>query len=564
MFEKMIKTKQILLFFASLIILSACTLDEVNFTEVEKKNYMNTPAEAETVLLGVYRKMVEEGMYRFNLSMLFTIPTDIAKVQGNSPDGLRMVPSNSYTSSQMEVRQTWSSLYSAVYSATDFIESLSRKVENYDESERRLAAIYLAEARTLRALYYFELVRWFGNISLITDTSQSHATPDQFTQTDPEKVYEFIEQDLLYAIANLPYAGDDTYRAEKNFRISKGSAMGLLVKVYATWGGYPLQNTSKWNDAVSIARTLVNSGKHSLLADYEQLWKNTCNGIWDPAESLIEVSFFSPVITGMDAFDPSGRIGKWNGVSAVNIRAVRNAGNWRVIPTFLKDWEKRSSDKRWEISIADYKYAGNDGAKTPISLNATLDEVLSDDEVRDNLKRPYMDGVTPGKWDTEKYVDDANYLVDANLSNINWYVLRYADILLLYAEGLNEINNGPTAEAYEAVNIVRRRGFGLPVNVGSSLSDLSQDMSYEDFKDAIKRERAYELAFEGHRRQDLNRWGEYYEAVMKTVQDIADWYSDGPQYYIPADYTRKNKHELLPIPQRDVDLMPNYKQNPNW
>lgn len=561
------KLKYIIFIIIGAMMMPSCTLEEASYTEIEKKNYLNTASEAETVLLGVYRKMVEEGMYRFHLSMLFTIPTDIAKVQGNSTDGLRLVPSNSYTSTQIEVQQTWSSLYSAIYDANDFLEQLSKKVDSYTEREKQLAAIYMAEARTLRALYYFELVRWFGNIALMTSTSQSHQNPAIFVQADPVDVYKFIEADLLYAIENLPYATDDNFRSDNSFRVSKGAAMGLLTKVYATWAGYPVLDRSKWEDAVNIARVLINSGKHTLLNDYEQLWKNTCNGIWDPSESLLEVSFYSPTITGVAAFDPSGRIGKWNGVTATNIKGVRNAGNWKVIPTFLRDWNNRANDKRWQISFADYRYAspatGQDAVKTPISANATIEEAFAED-TRDNIKRPFMDNISPAKWDTEKYVDDANYLVDANLSNINWYILRYSDVLLLYAEAINESNKGPNSDAYEAVNSVRRRGFGLPVNATSNLADLPSNLTYEEFQAAIRGERAYELAFEGHRRQDLTRWGIYYESIRKTVQDIADWYSDGPQYYIPANYTKKNKHELLPIPQRDLDLMTNFKQNPGW
>ncbi|WP_294068269.1 RagB/SusD family nutrient uptake outer membrane protein [Proteiniphilum sp. UBA1028] len=561
------KLKYILYIMIGLITIPSCSLDEVSYTEIEKTNYMNTPAEAETVLLGVYRKMVEEGMYRFNLSMLFTIPTDIAKVEGNSPDGLRLVPSNSYTSTQIEVQQTWSSLYSAIYDANDFLEGISGKLSGYSEREQQLAAIYMAEARTLRALYYFELVRWFGHIALIKTTQQSHANPATYTQADPVEVYEFIESDLLYAIDNLPYAMDDNFRAENSFRISKGSAMGLLTKVYATWAGSPVSDHSKWEKAANVAKTLINSGKHALMDDYEQLWKNTCNGIWDPSESLLEVSFYSPVVTGMAAFDPSGRIGKWNGVTATNIKGVRNAGNWKVIPTFLRDWNSRSQDKRWQISFADYRYgtspAGQNGVKIPISNNATFLEAIAED-APENIKRPFMNGLTPAKWDTEKYVDDANYLIDANLSNINWYILRYADVLLLYAEAINEAQGGPNSDAYEAVNVVRRRGFGLPINMSNTLSDLPLDLTYEEFQEAVRTERAYELAFEGHRRHDLTRWGIYYESIMETVQDIADWYSDGPQYYIPANYTKKNKHELLPIPQRDLDLMVNFKQNIGW
>ena len=175
-----------------------------------------------------------------------------------------------------------------------------------------------------------------------------------------------------------------------------------------------------------------------MLSDFEQLWKNTCNGVWDDEESLIEVSFYAPTVTGVSANDPCGRIGKWNGVQASGIRSVRNAGNWRVIPTFLRDWKDRESDNRWKYSFADYKYGkntttGEDGVKLVINASGNIEDAIKDD-AKDALKKSYIDNVCPRKWDTEEYVNSANYLIDANLSNINWYILRYADVLLLYAE----------------------------------------------------------------------------------------------------------------------------------
>lgn len=102
----------------------------------------------------------------------------------------------------------------------------------------------MAEARCLRAMYYFELVRWFGNVALITNTAQSRQHPSTFTQADPADVYKFIETDLQYAIDNLPYSVDDNIRSDNSFRLSKGAALGLLTKVYATWAGYPVHDTS--------------------------------------------------------------------------------------------------------------------------------------------------------------------------------------------------------------------------------------------------------------------------------------------------------------------------------
>lgn len=541
----------------------SCSLEETDYTEIEKDVYMNSASEAENVLLGVYRDMVSDGVYAFHLSMYFTLPNDLARVEGSSTSAHRLIPCNAYTSNQTEIATTWANLYSGVYDANDFLENLSAKIEGFNASDYKKAVVYMAEARCLRALYYFELVRWFGNIALITNTSQANQSPETFTQADPADVYKFIESDLKYAVENLPYASDDNIRTSTSFRLSKGSALGLLTKVYATWAGQPVNDTSKWEEAAKTAKTLIESGKHHLLDDYQQLWKNTCNGVWNPEESLIEVSFYAPTVTGTSANDPCGRIGKWNGVQAQNVKSVRNAGNWKVIPTFLNGWKDKSKDKRFELSYADYKYTDATKTKVPISTGNTLTSVFASD-AKDNVKKTYINGVTPRKWDIEEYTEDANYLVDANMSNVNWYILRYADVLLLYAEALNEWKQGPTSEAYEAINAVRRRGFGLATNTASSSADLSAGMSYEEFQQAVRDERAYELAFEGHRRQDLVRWGIYYESIKQAAQDLVDWYSAAEPYCLFADYTQKNKHELLPIPQRDLDLMIQFKQNPGW
>mgnify|MGYP001172735514 CR=1 FL=1 len=560
-------TNSLYMLLASVILIS-CSLDENIYTEVEKKNYMQDATEAQTVLLGTYRSMVEEGMYRYHLSLLFSIPSDIAKVTGNTIDNFRNIPSNAYTSAQTEVQQTWQSLYRAVYKANDFIEQLSLKYNNYSDGDKTRAAVYMAEARALRGLYYFELVRWFGNVALFKNTAQSSQHPSTFVQEKPEVIYGFIEPDLLFVIDHLPYAVHDDVRVDKRFRFSNGASQGLLAKVYATWAGYPLNDSSKWEKSAQVAKALIQSGKHQLLNDYEQLWKNTCNGVWDPRESLIEVSFYSPTITGRPSEDPSGRIGKWNGVSANGIRSVRNAGNWRVVPTFLRDWKDRSQDRRWSISFADYKYgydkdSNKNGVLIPLSKNGKFEDAIQEGAKAD-LKKVYVENMCPAKWDTEKYVGDTNYLIDANMSNINWYVLRYADVLLLYAEALNEINNQPTNEAFEAINSVRRRAFGFPTNVVNATSDLSSTMDYTEFKKAIMDERAYELSFEGQRRQDLVRWGIYVESIKNTAQNLVNWYSEGAEYYQAVNYTQKNKHELLPIPQRDLDLMKQFKQNPGW
>ena len=150
---------------------AACSLEEESSTEVEKNKYMNDAKEAQDVLLGVYRSTIEEGMYGHHLSIYFSMGTDISQVEGSTTENFRILPTNAYSASQAEVQTSWASLYSGIYNANDFLERISVKMDSYNESDKQLATIYIAEARALRALYYFELVRRWGNIPLMTNTA---------------------------------------------------------------------------------------------------------------------------------------------------------------------------------------------------------------------------------------------------------------------------------------------------------------------------------------------------------------------------------------------------------
>lgn len=549
----------------------SCSLDEESRTEIDKTRFMMNAQEAETVLLGVYQSLVSDAMYGYNLSILFNLATDCEQVEGNTTENYRIIPSNAFNSSQAEVQATWAGLYKAIYNANDFIEIIQQRMKIYTETDRQLAYLYIAEARALRGMCYFELVRRFGNVPLMTSTAMSEQAPSTFVQERPEVVYQFIEKDLVHAAQTLPYATDDTERTNNKFRISKGAALGLLTKVYATWAGYPIKDESKWEEAAKTAKVLVESKKHSLLNDYEQLWINTCNGVWDPTESLIEISFYSPTASG-GASDPCGRIGKWNGVKTTVIAGERGscAGNVKVIHPFVLKWrtkdlvegeeynEETVKDKRLNLSVANYQY---NPTKTLYAKGKSDTEAKAiENDRKPEMKNKEKQNYTPAKWDIEKYVQ--NKLINNDKSNVNWYFLRYSDVLLLYAEALNEWKGSPTPEAYAAINEVRRRAYG---NNDHDLKGLSP----EDFRQAVQDERAYELAFEGHRRMDLVRWGIYYKTVKTTSNAINLWFQDNdPEknkpYNTAGRYTKLGKHELYPIPQRDMDLCEQFVQNPNW
>ncbi len=526
----------------------SCTdmLDEKPLMNLDRDDYMYNAMEVENVLLGIYSCLNNNALYGYNLSMLLPLSTDIAQCEGASSTNFREIPTNAHSPSNSDIQATWRYLYNGVYSANDFIERATKSMRDFPAGDRQLAELYVAEAKVLRAMFYFDLVRWFGNITLMTTAAESLNDPKTFTQNDPAEVYAFIEQDLKDAADALPWNGDIDPRGDTQFRFTKGSALGLLSKVYATWAGWPVQDQSKWDLSAKTALKVISSMKHSLLPNFEDLWYNTCSGWWNPAESLIEVSFYSTTNAAL------GYVGKWNGVQADAIVGKRasNSARTKVVETFMTEWKGRN-DPRYGVSVAEYQYVGT--LQWPWSY-----QNYPNTAARNNWQQL----CTPGKWNTEKYVDRTNYLIDASYSRINWYILRYSDVLLTYAEAVNESQQGPTADAIGAVNLVRRRGYGIDPGTASSQSDINSSAGYDEFKTIIQKERAYELCFEGHRKHDLVRWGIYTERIRETAISLLEW-SAAANYTVVSN-TVKGKHELLPIPQREIDLMPNYEQNPNW
>lgn len=622
--------KYILIVLAALMLAPSCSLDEKFYTYLDADTYINDANSARKVLFGLYRNLCSAELYGFRLSIVYDLPTDISKVDGTTLVNNRDMCCNAHMPTNSWVQNTWRDAYSTIYAACDFIERANAAIPEMDDANKRITEVYVAEARVIRALMYFELVRNWKNITLVKTTKEASAHASTFEQNKPEEIYAYMETELREAADVLPWSTLDTVRPTTDHMVSKASALGLLARVYLTWAGYPLNNTEKWESAVSVCEEIISSGRHDLLEDYEELWDNVCNSKWNPKESLFEISFYSPSISSSSSSNCSGVIGKWNGVYVVTNTSpiVRVDARYRAVSTFAANWPDVHNDKRFALSIAEYYYEGTDslglnsdkslyyvdsgvagmrrvyktrGGATPI----TIDKVNTPAAMTYH-KDAFRDGFYVAKYDLTKYVDPSKHLSDGNYSNANWYILRYADVLLMYAEALNEVY-GPTAAAYDAVNKVRRRAYGLyapaapapeepesetptegatpdgtepegGVTEGTegeevpedivpdvTVADLPTGLTQEEFRQAVRKERAYELCFEGNRKQDLIRWGIYAESIEQTGKDLMKWNPECPaEYYLPSKYTVKGKHELQPIPQRELDLMPLYNQNLNW
>ena len=557
----------LIIFSAAVLSLVSCNLDETLYINIDGKTYIKDAATAKNVLYGVYRNMGTNSLYGRHLSIMLDMPTDVSRVDEASDVNGRDVCWNTHTADNSMILDVWSGAYNVIYNANDFLEKAAAARENMSKTDRAVVDIYMAEARSIRALMYFELVRLFGGVTLMTSTEQSQRHPSTFVRNSSKEIYEFIESELEDCAEILPWAQEDSLRTDNTFMFSKAAALGLNARVYATHAGYPLRDQTKWGKCDSCCLAIINSGHNSLLADYEDLWDNCCNGVWDPTEALIQICFYSPVWSSVSSQNNSGYIGKWNGVKVETNTSnlVRVDARQRALSVFMADWKDYNLDRRWALSAADYSYKGTeqvpmnakkDGTKIPFS--SLLDGSSTD-------KDPYKKGLYIAKYDLTKYVAQDKQLKDGNYSNANWYVMRYADVLLLHAEAQNEINQGPTEAAYEAVNMVRRRGFGqTDITADCPEADLTSGLDYQQFLKAIQDERAYELCFEGNRKQDLIRWGIYYETIERVVERLDSFSEEYGTKYSWYWKTIKGKHELQPIPQREKDLMVKYDQNPNW
>ncbi len=355
-------------------------------------------------------------------------------------------------------------------------------------AETALKNRLLGEARYLRGMLYFDLVRWFGDVPLILELN-GEITPPRNLKAE---VYAQIIEDLKFAEQNLPAS----YTAGNGLgRATRGAATGLLAKVYLTQG--------EWQKCIDQCNTIINSGKYGLYDDFAEAFRiPNENG----KETLFSVGFGTA----------NNSISFWE-AGQFNVRLLPrklsgaipgvNAQGWQVATQNLYD-SYDPQDRRREVTFLT-EINNVDGTTT---------------EVEPHIQKYWDKIAEPAAGNTEH---DFPYL-------------RYPDILLMKAEALNELKNGPDAEAYAAVNQVRKRARFDGTTELPILPDLS-GLSYQQFKDALLLERRHEFVAEGQRWLDLVRFGKLQELVPVAKPGVQ-----------PAPY-----HNLFPVPQNEIDLNPN-------
>jgi len=478
----------------AILSMSACLLA---FTSCE--DWLNMPSEskadsstvfesldrAEMAVVGAYNSLNTQ-----ELGYQLLMGTDeCVSTESNSKYN---VSNYDYTNTSSMLNSTYTSMYKAIEYANVCIKNLPAM--SVSEGEQTKLNGLLGEAFAVRAYAYWCIVRFYGDVPY-TDVPTSDLTTYSSSRVSRDIIYDNCVADLQRAVELLPWYDEGYLKTPE--RISKNAAYGILARVALYAAGYSLRwdlNTVPYDKAtVKIAqrddterirelyqiaadacKAVIVHGKNGLLDDYDQIFRDLGNQTYNE-ETIFEFGSYGPngtnVRTGYtNGIPTSGQDNSTGGMG-------KGGGAMIAMPTFYFEFDK--DDQRRDVSICNY------GLK--LSSNGN--------EYQMNTFAGMGVGKYRINWKSEKGTKD-------DRRDINWPLLRYADVLLMYAEALNELNNGATVEAVNAVKQVRMRAFR---NDEDKIGTIPT--SYEDFRNYIIKERKLELSNEGLRKSDLARWG---------------------------------------------------------
>lgn len=481
--------KIIILFFVFLIMTVGCKKEFIDLappSDMNAVNFYQTAFDMELAVNAAYVSLRSGGMYNglFRPCEMRSDNTTATWVSGSSFD-LTSIFDFVMNSANTYAHSWWEDMYHGILRCnivTDRIGSVEM-----DETLRRQ---YIGEVSFIRALTYFHLVRIYGGVPLVT---KEITVPESYDigRASVDDVYSLIISDLQTAENNLPasYSDADVGRA------TKGAAQGLLAKVYLTRKDFANSKTH--------LEKVINSGLYDLLPDYGYLWDLQHE---NSVESLFEIQY--------------KKGGTGTGSPFANSFAPRFSGTIVV-------------------------QVGGTG-----SQNAPTDDMMAAYEPGDIRKDLSMVwGFIDENGDsifwhwTNKYWDVPFMPNDADN---NWPVLRYADILLMYAEVLNENGYVADGSAFDYLNMIRTRA-GLPSITSNNIDPAYRAADQAAFRLAIEQERRVELAFENHRWYDLLRTGRALEVMSSKGYTIAE------------------KDLLFPIPLEVIESNPDkITQNPGY
>ena len=537
----------------------------------------NSVTNARTALMGAYASLTGDQGYGIRVSMYYTYDNDIMMGQGGTPypdNERRDIAHYNVNANNTQLANPFNQMYTGVERSNICIYNIP-KMDAYSNSPE-LKRMH-GEALTLRAQFYLELIRNWGDVP--AQFLPSSVEPDLFkAKMDRDSIYDRLIEDLDLAKTLVPWR--NAVAADE--RITQGAVRALRARIALYRGGYSLrrsggmQRGSNFKGYYEIAKeeclAIMQSNQHNLNPSFESVFKNYIAGkqIEPNGEVIWEVAMGG----GSSALGDS-KLGYYCGPRA------NNNGNsaLSILPNYFYMFD--STDTRRDVVCAPY-FVESSGTTITARTGRGLNEMPDG-----KFRRDWIPG---------------GLTIGPQYFGVNWPIFRYSDVLLMFAEADNEVNNGPTAAAKAAFEQVRLRAYGGNASlIGVTPSD------YTGFFNAIVKERALELGSEGIRKYDLIRWNllatkiaetkatllamSNRQAPYNTLPDYMFYQNNSPtltwlnSFYqpnpygstAPSGYTlvnwvraninttiltyyaisfTPNKNELLPIPQASLDANP--------
>lgn len=459
---------------------------------------------------------------------------------------------------------SWDGTYSVIRQANLILSKID-EIPDYNQVEKNKV---LGQAYFFRAFHYFDLIRTFGDVPYV-DKPLTLADQEGITRTPRAEVYSKVMADLDKAIEYLP----TTWPASEYGRITKGAALAMKARAALYYGN--------WQDAANYAKDVIDLGIYELYdkdntGKYKELFWEKADG----CDEFILVRQFNQTddtwyLIGWEAFPTMG----WGGINPTQslVDAFEDIEGAPIAKSALYDETNpfANRDPRLEVNVL------HDGE----TMYGKTIKVAP-------LKSCYPTGIgqhgdaTATGYYQQKWLDPDVDPSDYGTPGEGWnmgkdaVVIRYAEILLTYAEAMNELS-ALDANAFDAVNQVRRR-VGMPDLQNTDPSKPTYCATQDDLRQRIRNEWRVEFALEGGKRQwDIRRWGIAMEVMNKprlglkySLVESADAEKEdngiicilyqGDKQAVGAETAYKEHNYLYPVPQSEIDLNPNLTQNPGY
>lgn len=520
------KIKNILGISAALLIFSSCEdwLDMPSESKADSSSVFETVSRAEMAVVGAYA-----SLHTQELGYQLLMGTDeSSSTESNSKYN---VANYDYTNTSSMLSSTYTTMYKAIEYANVCIKNIPEM--SVSESEQKKVNSLLGESYAVRAYAYWNIVRFYGDVPF-TETPTSDLETFSSSRVSRDTIYDHCVRDLQRAVELLPWKSEGMVETPERF--TKNAAYGILARVALYAAGYSLRwdlNTVPYDaSTVRIAQrddqnrikelyqiaadacyAVIQQNENGLLADYDQIFRDLSNQQYNN-ETMLEYGWYS-------TNGPDVRTGYTNGIPTSgtdNDELGKGGSQMMAMPTFYFEFDE--GDQRRDVSVCNYGLALSTG-NNAYQMNTFAGMGVG--KYRINWKK------TRGSSDSKR--------------DINWPILRYSDVLLMYAEALNELNHGATEEAINAVKQVRMRAFR---NDESKIGTIPTD--YEEFKNYLIKERKLELSNEGLRKSDLARWGILVDYLTEEKEKLVQLAKHEGQY---ANVEQYRAYKLTSKPTLD-------------